>query len=82
MKFPTTLQSSLYYLWDPAVVRPFVQKTFDAQAPIRRPRSPSRTRRTIPGRSDNIVNVHTYIGYTYDFFFMTISASRARTTPT
>jgi len=68
LKFPTSLQNSLYYLWDPAAVRPFHQKTFDAKHQYGANISISNTSGN-SWASDSVVNVHTYMGYTYDFFF-------------
>ena len=70
MKFPTNLYSSAYYLWDPASARPFNQRTFDGKHQYGASISISNTSNN-SWPSDNIVNVHTYIGYTYDFFYLT-----------
>jgi thermolysin len=53
------------------VARPFVQKTFDAEYSF--PSTvylPASADNTWP--RDNIVNIHTYIGYAYDFYFITL----------
>jgi thermolysin len=68
LKFPTSLLSNLYYMMDQAAVRPFVQKTFDAKHQYGASISVSNTSGN-SWASDNIVNVHTYIGYTYDFYY-------------
>jgi len=71
LKFPTTLDQSQYYLMDLAAARPFVQKTFDAK--YSHPSTvyvSASADNTWP--SDNIVNIHTYIGYAYDFYFITL----------
>jgi len=71
LKFPTTFTNSQYYLMDSAAVRPFVQKTFDAEhshpGTVYASASADNT-----WPSDNIVNIHAYIGYAYDFYSITL----------
>ena len=68
LKFPTTLNGSAYYMMDSKVARPFNQKTFAGNhqygATVYVSSSTNNS-----WASDNIVNVHTYIGYTYDFYY-------------
>ena len=68
LKFPATFQNSFYYLWDKAAVRPFNQKTYDANHQYGATIYISSTSND-SWASDNVVNVHTYIGYTYDFYY-------------
>jgi bacillolysin len=70
LKFPTYLTNSAYYLWDPAVVRPFTQRTFNGNHQYGGTIYISSTTGN-SWTSDNIVNVHVYIGYTYDFYYNT-----------
>ena len=68
MKFPTTLNNNLYYMYDTSKARPFTQRTFDSQHSL--PRTvyvSSTTSNSWP--SDSIVNIHAYIGYAYDFYY-------------
>jgi thermolysin len=55
---------------DLAVARPFVQRTYDAKHQFGAAISQSSSS-TNTWASDNIVNVNTYIGYTYDFYYAT-----------
>ncbi len=68
MKFPTSFLSNLYYMMDSAAVRPFSQRTFDAKHQYGASITVSNTTNN-SWTSDNVVNVHTYIGYTYDFYY-------------
>jgi bacillolysin len=68
LKFPTTLQTNLYYMWDKISARPFTQRTFDGKHQYGATISISSTSNN-SWASDNIVNIHTYIGYTYDLFY-------------
>jgi thermolysin len=69
MKFPTTLSDNLYYLYDAAKVRPFTQKTWDMKHSYGQTIYISSTANN-SWPSDDIVNVHTYIGYAYDFYYL------------
>jgi len=69
LKFPTMLSNGVYYMMDAAVARPFVQRTFDAKHTLPNSLSVSSSSNN-SWASDNVVNVHTYIGYVYDFFFL------------
>ena len=69
MKFPTTLSDNLYYMADVAKVRPFTQMTFDLQHSYGQSASISSTANN-SWPSNDIVNIHTYIGYAYDFYYM------------
>jgi bacillolysin len=71
LKFPTTFANSQYYLMDSAAVRPFVQKTFDAEHGHPPTVYVSATADNT-WSSDNIVNIHAYIGYAYDFYSITL----------
>ncbi|MCX6575711.1 MAG: M4 family metallopeptidase [Candidatus Aminicenantes bacterium] len=68
LKFPTSLSNSLYYMKDSASVRPFAQSTFDGKHQYGGTIYVSSSSNN-SWASDNIVNVHTYIGYTYDLYF-------------
>ncbi len=68
MKFPTTLSYGTYYLADMTVARPFSLKTFNFfhsyGSPVYVSSSPNNS-----WSKDNVVNIHTYIGYAYDLFY-------------
>lgn len=68
LKFPTTLLNNVYNMMDSASVRPFAQFTYDGKHQYGAAISVSNTTNNT-WSADNIVNVHTYIGYTYDFYF-------------
>jgi thermolysin len=70
LKFPTSLISNVYYMTDAGSTRPFAQFTYDARHQYGASISVSNTSNN-SWSSDNIVNVHTYIGYTYDFYYAT-----------
>jgi Zn-dependent metalloprotease len=68
MKFPTRLLNGTYYMMDMSVARPFSLRTFNASHSF----SPtvnvsSSSDNSWP--SDDIVNIHTYIGFAYDLFY-------------
>ena len=68
MKFPTTLNNNLYYMYDASNARPFTQRTFDLKHSLGQTvYVSSTTDNSWP--SDDIVNIHTYIGYAYDFYY-------------
>jgi bacillolysin len=69
LKFPTYRYNNAYYLWDQAAVRPFTQRTFDGKHQYGADISISNSANN-SWPSDNIVNIHTYVGYTYDFYFL------------
>ncbi len=68
LKFPTSLSSGQYLMKDSRVARPYVQQTFDCRHQL-----PSTVHVSSSASnswpSDNIVNIHTYIGFSYDFYF-------------
>jgi len=70
LKFPTMLNGSAYYMMDLKVARPFNQRTYNANHGYPNTISVSSSA-TNSWASDNIVNVQTYIGYTYDFYYNT-----------
>ena len=70
LKFPTSFINNLYNLMDSAAVRPFAQFTYDGKHQYGAPINVSTTSNN-SWSSDNIVNVHAYIGYTYDFYYTT-----------
>jgi thermolysin len=68
LKFPTSLSGGQYLMKDSRIARPFVQQTFDCKHQL--PATvyvSSSANNSWP--SDNIVNIHTYIGFSYDFYF-------------
>lgn len=68
MKFPTVLSNATYYMADAAVARPFSQRTYNCfhsyGSPVYVSSSPNNS-----WSSDDVVNIHTYIGYAYDLFY-------------
>jgi thermolysin len=68
LKFPTSQSGGQYLMKDSRVARPFVQQTFDCkhQLPATVYVSSSASN---SWPSDNVVNLHTYIGFSYDFYF-------------
>jgi thermolysin len=68
LKFPTSQSGGQYLMKDSRVARPFVQQTFDCKHQL--PETvyvSSSANNSWP--SDNVVNLHTYIGFSYDFYF-------------
>jgi bacillolysin len=68
LKFPTTLSDASYYMADLSVARPFSLMTFNCLhsfgPPVYVSSSPDNS-----WSSDNVVNIHTYIGFAYDLFY-------------
>lgn len=69
LKFPTTLQSDKYYLWDQAKVRPITQRTFEGNHQFGASISIS-TSNDNTWAKNSIVNAHAYIGLIYDYYYI------------